>query len=95
MHLVPLFFMLDKLYLISRGCLLGVNNLAYEPWRFISFIGYFLLLLSIFSLAMGARDPASLALLTFSIIISILMIVFSVLVATGRITLLRKNKGRR
>jgi len=71
-----------------------VNSLAYEVWRFITFIGYFLLLLSIFSLVMGSRDPASLVLITFSILICILLIVISILFATERIALLRRRKRK-
>ncbi|RLF18037.1 MAG: hypothetical protein DRZ82_08945 [Thermoprotei archaeon] len=61
--------------------------MAYEICRAITFFGYFILLLSLFSLIFGSKDSASIFLLSLSIIISILLIVISVLVATGRLSL--------
>ena len=61
--------------------------MAYEVFKMITFFGYFILILSVISIMFGARDSASLFLLLIAIIISILIIIFSVLVAIGRIRL--------
>jgi len=54
--------------------------------KMITFFGYFLLLLSLFSLIFSPKDSTTLTLLMFPIIISIVLIVISVLVATGRLS---------
>jgi len=61
--------------------------LSQEVLRIMTFFGYFLLILSLFSLMCSPRKTEALALLIFPIIVSILMIIISILIATGKLTL--------